>query len=194
MPRTRTFLAVDTGDAIRKHAVALQKQLGRTIPDGVNWTDPGGMHVTLLFLGEVDDREVVQVCRAVKDVATREPAFSLAVSGVGAFPNPRRPKVVWGGVTEGADALQRLHAALEERMLDLGCYRKEDRAYTPHLTLGRITDDAAGFALVAELPKLADWDGGRVSVNEVRVYTSELRRTGPEYAVIARSALTGEPT
>jgi 2'-5' RNA ligase len=192
MPRTRTFLAVDVGDAIRKQAVALQKQLTKSAPDGVNWTEPGGMHVTLLFLGEVDDRDVVQVCRAVKDVATREPAFSLAVSGVGAFPNPRRPKVVWGGITDGADALQKLYAALEERMLDLGCYRTEDRAYTPHLTLGRVTDDAAGFALAAELPKLAEWDGGRVAVNEVRVYSSELRRTGPEYTVLARSPLTGE--
>jgi 2'-5' RNA ligase len=191
MPRTRTFIAIDTGDAIRKQAVALQKQLGKLAPDGVNWTEPTGMHVTLLFLGEVDDREVVQVCRAVSAVAKREPAFPLAVSGVGAFPNPRRPKVVWGGVTDGADDLKRLQAALEAAMLDLGCYRKEDRAYTPHLTLGRVTDDAAAFALAAEVPKLAAWDGGRAAVNEVRVYTSELKRAGPEYTVIARAALTG---
>ena len=191
MPRTRTFIAIDTGDAIRKQAVALQKQLSRTIPDGVNWTEPTGMHVTLLFLGEVDDREVVQVCRAVSAVARREPAFPLAVSGLGVFPNPRRPKVVWGGVTDGADDLKRLHAALEAAMLDLGCYRKEDRAYTPHLTLGRVTDDAAALALAAEVPKLADWGGGRATVGEVKVYSSELRRAGPEYAVIGRASLAG---
>jgi 2'-5' RNA ligase len=194
MPRTRTFLAVDIGDAIRKQAVSLQKQLGRAVAEGVNWTEPGGMHVTLLFLGEVDDREVVQVCRAVKDVAGREPPFALRVSGVGAFPNARRPKVVWGGITDGADSLQRLQAALEEKMLALGCYRKEDRPYTPHLTLGRVTADEASFALATEIPKLADWDGGTTTVGEVRVYNSELRRDGPEYTVIARSALTGPPT
>lgn len=191
MPRTRTFLAVDAGDAIRKQAIALQKQLAKSA-EGVNWTDPGGMHVTLLFLGEVDDRELVRVCRAVKDVARREPPFTFRVSGVGAFPNPRRPKVVWGGITDGADDLKRLHAALEAAMLDLGCYRTEDRAYTPHLTLGRVTDDAAGLAVAAELPKLADWDGGRASAGEVRVYSSELLRSGPEYTVLSRSALTGD--
>ena len=190
MPRTRTFIAVDIGDGIRKQAIALQKQLARTAA-GVNWSEPGGMHVTLLFLGEVDDREVVQVCRAVKEVAGREPPFGLCVSGVGAFPNARRPKVVWGGITEGADVLQRLYAALEEKMLALGCYRSEDRAYTPHLTLGRVTSDEDSFALATEIPKLSGWEGGQAAVSEVRVYTSEMRRDGPEYTVIARSSLTG---
>ena len=192
MARTRTFIAVDIGDAVRKRAVALQKQLARTAA-GVNWSEPGGMHVTLLFLGEVDDREVVQVCRAVKEVAGREPPFELRVSGVGAFPNLRRPKVVWAGITDGADVLQRLYAALEEKMLSLGCYRSEDRAYTPHLTLGRVTGDEDSSALATEIPKLSGWDGGQTVVGEVRVYTSEMRREGPEYTVIARSALAGPP-
>lgn len=192
MPRTRTFIGIDTGDAIRASAVALQKELAKAGAE-VKWVTPESMHVTLLFLGEVDDRELHAVCKAVKGAAADEAPFSLRVSGVGAFPNARRPKVVWGGVTDGAESLKRLHAALEEEMLELGCYRTEERGYTPHLTLGRVTDAAAGIAVAAELPKRAGWQGGRVAVEEVLVFSSEMERDGPIYTVIGRAPL-GAPS
>ncbi|MBP3959093.1 RNA 2',3'-cyclic phosphodiesterase [Gemmata sp. G18] len=191
MGRTRTFIGIDIGDAIRGSAVALQKELTK-ISAGVKWTAPESMHITLLFLGEVDDRELHPVCKAVKAVAAGEAPFSLRVSGVGAFPNPRRPKVLWGGVTDGAEPLQRLYTALEEEMLELGCYRTEERGYTPHLTLGRINSPEDGVALVAELPKRMAWQGGRVAVGEVIVYSSEMDRDGPVYTVMGRAPLTGK--
>ena len=191
MGRTRTFIGIDIGDAIRGSAVALQKELTK-ISAGVKWTAPESMHITLLFLGEVDDRELHPVCKAVKAVAAGEAPFSLRVSGLGAFPNPRRPKVLWGGVTDGAEPLQRLYTALEEEMLELGCYRTEERGYTPHLTLGRINSPEDGVALVAELPKRMAWQGGRVAVGEVIVYSSEMDRDGPVYTVMGRAPLTGK--
>jgi 2'-5' RNA ligase len=190
MGRVRTFIGVDVGAETRKKAVALQQKLART-GAGVKWAAADGMHVTLLFLGEIDDRDILPVCRAVTAAAGREPPFQVRVSGVGAFPTPRRPKVVWGGITDGADALQRLHALLEPRMLELGVYRKEDRGYTPHLTLGRVRGEADGLTLAAELPKLLAWDGGRSVVTEVVVYSSEMGRDGPEYVVLGRGELTG---
>jgi 2'-5' RNA ligase len=190
MARIRTFIGVDIGDEIRKKAVAVQQQLARSGAE-VKWVTPESMHVTVLFLGEVDDRDVLPVCRAVEAVAAREPSFPLRVSGVGAFPTPRRPKVVWAGVTDGAEPLRRLYEQLEAKMLDLGCYRKEERGYTPHLTLGRTRSEADGFALAPELTKLLAWDGGRTVVTEVLVFSSELRRDGPEYAVLARAELGG---
>jgi 2'-5' RNA ligase len=190
MARVRTFIAVEVGDEIRKNAVALQQRLARTHED-VRWATPDTMHITLLFLGEVDEREVVSVCRAVAAVAGREPPFPLRVSGVGAFPNNRRPKTVWAGVTDGAEPLRRLHGLLEEELLALGCYRKEDRPYTPHLTLGRVKAEGGGHALAAELPKLLAWDGGRTTVDEVVVFGSELTRDGPVYTVLGRGELTG---
>ncbi|MDB5306202.1 MAG: ligT [Gemmataceae bacterium] len=190
MARIRTFIGVDIGDETRKKAAALQHQLARS-GAGVKWVAPESMHVTVLFLGEVDDRDLLSVCRAVERVAEREPPFPLRVSGVGAFPTVRRPKVLWAGITDGADPLRRLYGPLEEKMYDLGCYRKEERGYTPHLTLGRIKSEADGLALAPELTKLLAWDGGRTVVNEVLVYSSELRRDGPEYAVLARAELGG---
>jgi 2'-5' RNA ligase len=190
MSRTRTFIAVEIGDEIRRNAVALQQRLAKLDAD-VRWAAPETMHVTLLFLGEVDDRAVVDVCRAVKDVARREPPFPLRVSGVGAFPTARRPKTIWAGVSDGAEQLQRLHGLIEAKLMDLGCYRKEERAYTPHLTLGRAKSDAGGHTLTAELPKLLSWNGGRRVVDEVVVFASELTRYGPEYTALGRGALAG---
>jgi RNA 2',3'-cyclic 3'-phosphodiesterase len=193
MARVRTFIGVEIGDEIRRKAVSLQQQLGRS-GAGVKWVSPENLHVSLLFLGEVDDRDLLPVCRAVEEAARREPPFPLRVSGVGAFPTPRRPKVVWAGITDGADSLRRLYELLEKRMLDLGVYRKEERSYTPHLTLGRVRGEADGFALAGELPKLLAWDGGRTVVNEMVVFSSELRKDGPEYAVLARGELGTDPS
>jgi 2'-5' RNA ligase len=191
MARTRTFIGIDIGDAIRGSAAALQKELAKGGAE-VKWASPESMHVTLLFLGEVDDRELHSVCRAVKEAAAGEPPFALRVAGVGAFPTARRPKVLWAGITDGAEPLQRLNAALEEEMLELGCYRKEERGYTPHLTLGRVKGDADSFALASEIPKRLAWNGGSATVDEVLVYSSETDRDGPVYTVIGRAPLAGK--
>jgi 2'-5' RNA ligase len=192
MGQIRTFIGVEIGDDIRRKAVALQQQLART-GARVKWVEPQNLHVSLLFLGDLDERDILPVCRAVEEAASHEGPFPLRVSGVGAFPTPRRPKVVWAGVTDGADPLRRLYGRLEAKMLDLGVYRKEERGYTPHLTLGRVKGEADGFKLTPELPKLLAWDGGRTVVNEVVVFSSELRKDGPEYTVLARGELTGSP-
>jgi 2'-5' RNA ligase len=192
MGKTRTFVGIDIGDAIRASTTALIKELAKT-GAAVKWVAPESMHVTLLFLGEVDDRALHAVCKAVQEVAASEPPFSLRVSGVGAFPTARRPKILWAGITEGAEPLQHLNAALEERMLELGCYRKEERGYAPHLTLGRVKGDSDSFAMAAELPKRLAWEGGKFAAEEVLVFSSELDRDGPVYTVIGRAPLGAKP-
>ncbi len=192
MQRSRIFIGVDIGEEILDNAADLQARLARTGAD-VKWVTPASMHITLLFLGETDNRDLLTVCRVVQDVASREPPFTLRVSGVGAFPNNRHPKILWAGITDGADALRRLYDDLETKLLDLGCYRKEERGYTPHLTLGRAKAERDGHVLVPELVKHLAWDGGRTVVEEVVVYSSELERDGPVYTVLGRGELSGLP-
>ena len=191
MARVRTFIGVEIGDVIRTRAVALQSELARTCDD-VKWVEPRNLHVTLVFLGEVADRELPAVCRAVAEVAAGEPPIPLRVSGLGAFPNTRRPRTLWTGVGGGADGLIRLHGALEDRFLNLGIYRREERPFTPHLTLGRIQDEAAGTKLAAALPRHRDWDGGQTLVEEIVVFASDLGRDGPRYTPLGRGELGGQ--
>lgn len=190
MPRIRTFIAVELDDEIRSRAIEFQETLAKAGAE-VKWVEPESMHITLLFLGEVDDRELHSVCRAVQKVAATEAPFLLGVSGLGAFPTPRRPKVAWAGITEGADELKRLHEKLETAMLNLGCYRTEERDYTPHLTLGRVKGEADGLVLAPELAKRLTWSGGRTLIDEVLVFSSELERSGPVYTVMGRGRLSG---
>ena len=192
MARVRTFIGVEVGDAIRSKAVALQKALALSGAE-VKWVEPQNLHLTLLFLGEVQDRELPAVCRAVAEGVKGEPPFALTVSGLGAFPNARRPKTLWTGVTDGSAELVRVHGLIEQKLLDLGGYRQEERTYTPHLTLGRVKDEEAGNQLAAALPKHKDWAGGQTLVDEVVVFSSELRRDGPVYTPLARGELRGRP-
>src|SRR5262249_29029996 len=153
--------------------------------------EPENLHVTLLFLGEVEDRTVPDVCRVVADVAAGLPPFEMSIEGTGAFPNARRPKTLWVGVGDGRQELVALHDALEPPLLDLGCYRREERQYTPHLTLGRVKGDAGADQLAAALARRADWQGGHVRGREVLVRSSELRSEGPTYTVLGRGKLGG---
>ncbi len=190
MSRIRCFIGVDVGEEIRRKAVALQQQLAR-VGAGVKWVEADSIHITLLFLGEVADQDLLTVCKAVKSVASREPAFALRVSGIGAFPTLRRPKVLWGGISDGSDPLRRLYENLETKLSDAELYRREERGFTPHLTLGRVKSEADGNELAPELTALLAWDGGRTQVNGVNVYSSEHGRSGPEYTVLARNPLSG---
>jgi 2'-5' RNA ligase len=188
MARLRTFIALDLGKAIRDRLVTLQESLARAAPD-VKWVETENLHVTLLFLGEVDERDVLEVCRAVTYCCATLTPFSLSVEGVGCFGNPRRPRTIWIGVDEGAAEVKSLHAALEKVLLELGCYRREDRQYTPHITLGRVRQESAGADLAPALAKKADWNAGSVAIQEVLVISSELTPKGPIYSVLSRAPL-----
>jgi 2'-5' RNA ligase len=188
MARLRTFIAVDLGNAIRDRAVALQEALAR-VGTEVKWVEPENLHVTLLFLGEVEDRDVPAVCRAVAECAARQGAFPMTIERVGCFPNPRRPRTLWIGVGQGTQELCALHDVLEVPLLELGCYRREDRPYTPHITLGRVKSDRPTDRLAAALAKQSGWQGGEKPVREVLVLSSELTPKGPVYTVLSRAQL-----
>jgi 2'-5' RNA ligase len=189
MARLRTFIALDPGKPIRDRLLALQETLART-GNEVKWVEAENLHVTLLFLGEVDERAVPDVCKAVSAVAQEQAAFLMSIETAGCFPNPRRPRVLWVGVGEGSQEVVALHDALEPPLLDLGCYRREGRQYTPHITLGRVKSDRPTDKLAMVLAKQAGWKGGETSVREVLVMSSELTPQGPIYTVLSRAKLS----
>src|SRR5262245_52845761 len=190
MARLRTFIALDPGKPIRDRLIALQESLARTGTE-VKWVEPENLHVTLLFLGEVDDRAVLEVCRAVSESCAPLPPFAMTVEKVGSFGNPRRPRTVWVGVGDGEEQVKALHGVLEERLLELGYYRREERQFTPHITLGRVKQDGSADGLPPLLQKKADWQAGAVEVREVLVMSSQLTPQGPIYTVLSRAPLQG---
>src|SRR5437016_5643430 len=108
MPRIRTFIGIDVGATIRDRLISLQEELATVAPD-VKWVEPENLHLTLLFLGEVDNREIIDICRAAQKAIGTMPAFTMSIEGVGCFPNVRRPRTLWVGVGKGADEVCAVH-------------------------------------------------------------------------------------
>jgi RNA 2',3'-cyclic 3'-phosphodiesterase len=189
MARIRTFIGVALDKAIRDRTVALQEMLGRTGTEA-KWVEPENLHVTMLFLGEVDEREVANVCGIVSQVSAEHSSFLMSVESAGCFPNARRPRILWVGVKEGAQSLCDLHDALEIPLQEWG-YRREERKYTPHITLGRVKSDRSTDTLAAALVQHAGWKGGEILVRELHVMGSQLTPQGPVYTVLSRAKLAG---
>jgi 2'-5' RNA ligase len=190
MSKTRTFIAVEAIDEAHAAALTAIDRL-RSVAEGVKWVAPDNLHWTIQFLGDLDDREMADVCLRTVRVTARHEPFELAALGVGAFPSIHRPRTLWIGAGQGSDQFCALQADVENSLRELG-FRGEGRAFVPHLTIGRAgRGGRLGPLLVERLVKLANFDGGRMSVDEVIVFASELGRDGPTYSVLARAPLGG---
>jgi len=190
MAKTRTFIAVDALDAVQAAALMAIDRL-RGAAENVKWVEPDNLHWTMQFLGDLTDQEMAEVCLRTTRAAARHEAFELSARGVGAFPSIQRPRTLWLGAGQGGEHMVALHATIDDALFSLG-FRRDSRAYTPHVTLGRVGPGGhAGPVVTERLAKLADFDGGVMEVAEVIVYASELSREGPTYTVLARAPLAG---
>ncbi len=176
-PGIRSFVAVDLEAPVRHAVVDLQSELARIKAD-IRWVRAEGLHVTLKFLGSVEASRLEHVREALAGVVREQPALRVRVRELGAFPGWRRPRVVWVGLHgEGlAELAQRIDAALEP----LG-FERERRAFTPHLTLGRV-NSLRGWLRVEEVCKAhLDDDFGETDISAVTIYRSTLQRGGAVY-------------
>jgi 2'-5' RNA ligase len=188
MSRLRTFLGIALDPEVHAQLIALQQNLARARSD-VKWVEPENLHLTLLFLGEVDDRTIVDICRAAQNAVASLPAFTMTVQGANCFGNPRRPRTIWIGVGSGAQEVVAVHDALESALLKLGCYRREERQFTPHITLGRCRSEEPSDKLGPALAKHKTWSAGESRVTEVQIMSSELTQNGPVYTILGRAKL-----
>jgi 2'-5' RNA ligase len=188
MARIRTFIGIDIGEEIRDRLVSLQESLTAIEPE-VKWVEPENLHLTLLFLGEVDQRETIDICRAAQKAIQSMPSFVMSVEATGCFPNIRRPRTLWVGVGKGSAEVKAVHDAIETPILEMGNYRRETRGYTPHVTLGRVKSDRPADELAKALQKHQTWNAGEVTVDNVQVMSSVLGSDGPTYTVLGRARL-----
>ncbi len=181
-PKKRLFIAVDVSPDSKRQLAEAQAKLSAVVPDA-KWVEPDGLHVTLVFLGYVDETVEASVKNALTTAAARLSPWLFKVGGVGAFPTNSRPRVIWAGVSDGgefASAASELAAVLTP----LG-FEPEERPYVPHITLGRIKRPHR-LAEAEALTKSAKVDGASQNAGELLLYRSRLSRSGAEYSVEAR--------
>lgn len=167
----------------RKRVAELQGGL-KTTRTQVKWVEPANFHFTLRFLGEVPDEEVEEVAQAAEGTWGMRGPSRVALRGAGCFPNVRRPRVIWVGVSEGGERLQELHEALSERLQSALGIEPEGRPFSPHLTIGRVKAPPADTALAQAIGQLSEAEAGAFPLDRFVLYQSVLRRSGPVYRVL----------
>ena len=184
----RTFIAIEIPDGIRAEANRAVDVLAQD-EAAVRWVEPEGMHLTLVFLGDVLDRDTHSVCRNVADAVNGHKSFLLDCTGLDAFPNAERPRTIWAGVRGDIESLEQLHRSIQDGMADLG-FPPEARRFQPHITLGRLKRGRRiSQPCVDALSQFAETPFGTLRVEQVVVYSSELTKEGPIYTPMSRARL-----
>jgi RNA 2',3'-cyclic 3'-phosphodiesterase len=155
---------------------------------GVAWVAPENLHLTLKFLGGVEPARLERVSAALQTAAMDASPFEMALRGLGAFPSPTRPRVIWAGVHGGNDALATLAARVDAALSGLD-FPREDRAFSAHVTLGRVREPTRDPALTAALAAGATRDFGRFPVAQMALMRSDLSPRGARYTALATWAL-----
>ena len=188
----RLFIAVEYPPAVLALLSQVQEQLKKRTPPGtVRWVNPDGIHLTLKFLGDAPVDQRGELERALTTAVQGHAPFTLSVSDLGCFPNLKQPRVVWVGIHESSEVLLALRNAVEEYIAPLG-YPTENRAFSPHLTVGRVRREARRAdvqklgELVASMPTS---ESQRWTVTTVSLIRSELKPGGAVYTPLLRAPL-----
>lgn len=192
----RAFIAVQLSDELKRQIGSVQEELRRELSGRIGkigWTNPNSIHLTLKFLGDIRESQIQPLQGVLQRAAAPAQPFSLEARGVGAFPNPRAPRVIWLGLVGGSGemgALRRLQAEIENGTAELG-FQKEARAFTPHLTLARIRDRVDQGVLDKILAANQNRAVGRFTAASVGLIRSELRPSGTVYTTLVEVPFGG---
>jgi len=138
----RSFIAIELPEEAKEGLARLRKKLERNEHRFVKWVDPGGIHLTLKFLGNIPFKRVAEITKAMEEAVQGISPFHLEISGRGAFPNLKQARVFWVGIDGELDKLSRLQQNIDSTLAALG-FAKEERPFVPHLTLARIREGAS---------------------------------------------------
>jgi 2'-5' RNA ligase len=187
MEEIRSFIAVLLPDEVKQALAGLQERLrsGGRVP--ARWVDPGNIHLTLKFLGNISPGMVGRITSAIESAAREVKPLRIRVEGIGAFPNTNRVNIVWVGLTGDIERLALLQKRIDARLSPLG-FRPENRPFTPHLTIARLRDHASPDER-RQLGRLIDeisFDTPHsIDVTAVHLMKSQLTREGPVYSELS---------
>ncbi|MER3424307.1 MAG: RNA 2',3'-cyclic phosphodiesterase [Nitrospiraceae bacterium] len=193
----RAFVAIELGASLRQNIGQLQSQiresLGRAAPHvHLQWVRPESIHLTLKFLGNIEDGQVEPVNRALASAVEGWARFSVELKGLDVFPDIRAPRVLWLGFSEPMEPLIRLAGSVGEALNPLG-FPPEGKPFRPHLTLARIKERSreVGKALAESRLPQHPFRPGTLDVHGVSLMKSELKPSGAVYTRLHHVSLSG---
>jgi RNA 2',3'-cyclic 3'-phosphodiesterase len=187
----RLFVAITVPEPVRDEILRVQRELQLLVPrDVVRWTKPEQFHLTLRFLGDVAADRVEDLKQSAGAVCRNARPLALCAEGIGFFPNPRAPRVIWVGIHDGEGRLLELQKQLEAAVGGFSAERAEAN-FRGHITLGRLkfpkpadVRNLAARAQSLEKKRFGEW-----IAQEVEIIRSELSLTGARYTTLARFPL-----
>ena len=178
MPSLRLFFALETPQNIRADMARVQNDL-RSLGADVRWESAEKFHATLKFLGDTDSRLLPEIVLTIEGVLAGFRAPVVRYQGLGCFPGPRDPRVIWIGMTDTGNTLVPLQEALELALVPLG-FARESRDFHPHITLGRVKG-RRGIKSLIDRMESAIFESQPVSIPDVVLMRSELKPAGSVY-------------
>ena len=183
METIRSFIAIELPDEVKETVAMIIKRLRPAQYRYVKWVAPAGIHLTIKFLGNISSDQIPQITGIMKTAAGMVPPLELRLGGLGMFPNEQRPRVIWVALEGNTEPLATMQREIEQALAPLG-FAPENRAFTPHLTLGRVRDNASPEErkeigrLMKE--KKIDYDAS-FTLRELSLMKSTLTPTGAIY-------------
>jgi RNA 2',3'-cyclic 3'-phosphodiesterase len=181
----RLFVAIGLPESWKQILAEPAEKIG-WLGRGVKWVEPRGMHLTLRFLGEVEDRQLSELQDRLHRAAHAAQPFSMRIHGTGTFPNPKRPRIYWAGL-EAGPALMDLQARIEDEMQTMG-FEAEEQRFHPHLTLARIKDPIGKQRMTDALLSYR-LESEPITVHQILLMRSHLSSEGAHYEPIQIHAL-----
>jgi RNA 2',3'-cyclic 3'-phosphodiesterase len=187
MPSIRTFIAFDTPPTLKAEICRIQSALKECRAD-VRWESENKFHVTIKFLGDVEEMILPEIISNVKTITEQYYQFPIIYQNVGAFPNNKRPRVLWVGCTNTDQQLLRMKEQLDQSLKKFG-FEIEDRQFHPHVTLGRVKSPSGLKNLIQTLENIT-FEPRQVSIADILVVKSILKPSGSEYSTLASISLS----
>jgi 2'-5' RNA ligase len=183
----RLFLAVDLSPDTRAQLSDVRQQIdsrlnGRRAPR-ISWVKPEAAHVTVQFLGEIAEHDIDGISGALGATSLPSGPFDVSWDAVGAFPDTRKPRVLWVGATRGAESLHALAREVHERLAAIAVV-DEDRPFKAHVTVARVRDAGRGISW-SEILSNVRLTPTTTRVNHITLYRSQLSPHGPRYTPLA---------
>ncbi len=182
--KIRTFIAIEIPAEFQNKIGELQNSL-KGIGGRISWTKSGKIHLTLKFLGDTDEDIIDEIAAELQQAVQNIAGFKISIQGTGAFPNFKRPRVIWIAAKSEGDQLQKLVAQIEDCMENFG-FEKENRRFSAHLTLGRVKDAKGIEPVMEKLKSYEGFVGGAFAVKEFYLIKSELHPASSIYTPLKK--------
>lgn len=180
--QVRLFIAVEVAEGIREKLAELQNALKKADAE-VGWVAPENFHITLKFIGSIDEEKIDHVISIIKDSVTHVNPFDLSYKSVGVFPTEKKPRVIFVDVIDSGRILTKIHERLNNQLMALQV-KHEDRPFEVHLTVGRIKTRRNVKELLEILHSYDGFNFGSEHVTQVVLMKSTLSKNGPKYTKV----------